>query len=96
LPAGAAQAAVVAAIGLQFRFRDDAGFEQGRLVLPFGDAGLSIKAHCLAVPKSKESLESVQTVLGWIRSWMGGEASPGAAAAASHCSSLVTLATMRM
>jgi LysR family glycine cleavage system transcriptional activator len=44
--------------------------EQGRLVLPFGDMGLPIKAHYLAVPKSKESLATVQTVLQWISSWM--------------------------
>jgi LysR family glycine cleavage system transcriptional activator len=43
--------------------------EQGRLVLPFGKMGLPIKAHYLAVPKSKETLETVQTVLEWINSW---------------------------
>jgi LysR family glycine cleavage system transcriptional activator len=44
--------------------------QQGRLVLPFGDVGLPIKAHYLAVPKNKERLETVQTVLHWINSWM--------------------------
>jgi LysR family glycine cleavage system transcriptional activator len=44
--------------------------EQGRLVLPFGDMGLPIKAHYLAVPKSKERLETVQSALQWIDSWM--------------------------
>jgi LysR family glycine cleavage system transcriptional activator len=42
----------------------------GRLIMPFGDMGLPMKAHYLAVPKSKEELESVQKVLRWIRSWM--------------------------
>ena len=46
--------------------------QQGRLILPFGDMGLPIKAHYLAVPRSKERLESVQTVLAWINSWMSG------------------------
>jgi LysR family glycine cleavage system transcriptional activator len=45
--------------------------QQGRLVLPFGDMGLAIKAHYLAVPNSKERLEKVQTVLRWIQSWLG-------------------------
>jgi LysR family glycine cleavage system transcriptional activator len=44
--------------------------QQGRLVLPFGDMGLPIKAHYLAVPKSKERLETVQSALQWIDSWM--------------------------
>jgi LysR family glycine cleavage system transcriptional activator len=43
--------------------------QQGRLILPFGEIGLPIKAHHLAVPKSKESLETVQTVLRWINAW---------------------------
>ena len=44
--------------------------QQGRLVLPFGDRGLPIRAHYLAVPKNKETLQTVQTVLQWIGSWM--------------------------
>lgn len=44
--------------------------QQGRLVLPFGDMGLPVKAHYLAVPKSKERLETVQSALQWIGSWM--------------------------
>jgi LysR family glycine cleavage system transcriptional activator len=51
--------------------------QQGRLVLPFGDMGLPVKAHYLAVPKSKETLETVQTVLRWINSWMDKEKSAG-------------------
>jgi hypothetical protein len=39
-------------------------------VLPFGDRGLPIRAHYLAVPKNKETLQTVQTVLQWIGSWM--------------------------
>ena len=49
--------------------------QQGRLVLPFGDMGLPIKAHYLAVPKSKESLDTVRTVLDWINSWMANRSS---------------------
>ncbi|HEX8883709.1 MAG TPA: hypothetical protein VF797_04400, partial [Noviherbaspirillum sp.] len=46
------------------------------LVLPFGDRGLPVRAHYLAVPKNKEQLQTVQTVLQWINSWMhDGEAS---------------------
>jgi LysR family glycine cleavage system transcriptional activator len=44
--------------------------QQGRLVLPFGDRGLPVRAHYLAVPKNKEHLQTVQTVLHWINSWM--------------------------
>lgn len=44
--------------------------QQGRLVLPFGDKGLPVRAHYLAVPKNKEHLQTVQTVLQWINSWM--------------------------
>jgi LysR family glycine cleavage system transcriptional activator len=44
--------------------------QQGRLVLPFGDRGLPVRAHYLAVPKNKEHLQTVQTVLQWINSWM--------------------------
>lgn len=44
----------------------------GRLIMPFGDLALSFMAHHLAVPKSKEELESVRKVLRWIRSWMDG------------------------
>jgi LysR family glycine cleavage system transcriptional activator len=44
--------------------------EQGRLILPFGDVGLPARAHYLAVPKNKERLQHVQTVLQWIHSWI--------------------------
>jgi LysR family glycine cleavage system transcriptional activator len=50
--------------------------QQGRLVLPFGDMGLPIKAHYLAVPKNKERLETVQTFLRWIDSWMNRDNRP--------------------
>jgi LysR family glycine cleavage system transcriptional activator len=52
--------------------------QQGRLVLPFGDMGLPVKAHYLAVPKSKETLETVQAVLQWIDAWMDKGKSSGA------------------
>jgi LysR family glycine cleavage system transcriptional activator len=51
--------------------------QQGRLVLPFGDMGLSIMAHYLAVPKCKERLGTVQTVLHWIKLWMSEETPAG-------------------
>jgi LysR family glycine cleavage system transcriptional activator len=38
--------------------------------MPFGDMALPVKAHYLAVPKNKERLATVQTVLDWIDSWM--------------------------
>jgi LysR family glycine cleavage system transcriptional activator len=44
--------------------------QQGRLVMPFGDRGLPVRAHYLAVPKNKEHLQTVQIVLQWINSWM--------------------------
>lgn len=50
--------------------------QQGRLVLPFGEMGLPVKAHYLAVPKSKEKLGTVQTVLRWIDSWMNRNTRP--------------------
>lgn len=51
--------------------------QQGRLVLPFGDRGLPVKAHYLAVPKNKENLQTVQTVLQWINSWMSEDKATG-------------------
>jgi LysR family glycine cleavage system transcriptional activator len=57
--------------------------QQGRLVLPFGEMGLPVRAHYLAVPKNKERLETVQTVLRWIRSWMDDEEAAGPSAAAA-------------
>ena len=51
--------------------------QQGRLVLPFGDMAVPIKAHYLAVPKSKEMLETVQTVLQWMNSWLNTRKSAG-------------------
>ena len=55
--------------------------QQGRLVLPFGDKGLPVRAHYLAVPKNKEHLQTVQTVLQWINSWMSDGKAAGPAAA---------------
>ena len=49
--------------------------QQGRLVCPFGDMAIAARAHHLAVPKSKESLQSVQVVLDWIKSFIGKEES---------------------
>jgi LysR family glycine cleavage system transcriptional activator len=57
--------------------------QQGRLVLPFGEMGLPVRAHYLAVPKNKERLDTVQTVLRWIRSWMDDEEAAGPSAAAA-------------
>jgi LysR family glycine cleavage system transcriptional activator len=51
--------------------------QQGRLVLPFGDKGLPVRAHYLAVPKNKEYLQTVQTVLQWINSWMRDDQAAG-------------------
>lgn len=43
---------------------------QGRLVCPFGDVGIAATAHHLAMPKSKERLQSVKAVLHWIRGFL--------------------------
>jgi LysR family glycine cleavage system transcriptional activator len=48
----------------------DEHVRSGRLVCPFGDMSIPATAHHLAVPKSKEGLQSVQTVLEWIRGLM--------------------------
>jgi LysR family glycine cleavage system transcriptional activator len=45
----------------------------GRLICPFGDMGIAAIAHHLVAPKSKEGLQSVQTVLEWMRSFMAKE-----------------------
>jgi LysR family glycine cleavage system transcriptional activator len=45
--------------------------QQGRLVCPFGELAIDATAHHLAVPKSKERLQTVRTVLDWIRGFAG-------------------------
>ncbi|WP_194725480.1 LysR substrate-binding domain-containing protein [Noviherbaspirillum malthae] len=52
--------------------------QQGRLVCPFGDVGIKATAHHIAVPKSKERLQTVQLVLDWIRSFLKADAQGGA------------------
>jgi LysR family glycine cleavage system transcriptional activator len=56
--------------------------QQGKLLCPFGDMAIPIKAHHLAVPKSKERLQTVQVVLEWIRSFLREENSAVTAPAA--------------
>ncbi|MGX4641410.1 LysR substrate-binding domain-containing protein [Massilia sp. SYSU DXS3249] len=46
--------------------------EQGRLVCPFGELAIEATAHYLAVPKSREGLQAVRTVLEWIRGMVEG------------------------
>jgi LysR family glycine cleavage system transcriptional activator len=45
--------------------------QQGRLICPFGDVSISMTAHFLSVPKSKERLQTVQIVLDWIKGFLG-------------------------
>lgn len=40
---------------------------QGRLVCPFGELAIEAQAHYLSVPKSKERLQAVSTVVEWIK-----------------------------
>ncbi|QOL48445.1 LysR substrate-binding domain-containing protein [Massilia litorea] len=47
----------------------------GRLVCPFGELAIEATAHYLAVPKSREGLGAVHTVLEWIRGFVDGEKS---------------------
>lgn len=42
----------------------------GRLVCPFGELAIETTAHYLAVPRSREGLQAVRTVLDWIRGFM--------------------------
>jgi LysR family glycine cleavage system transcriptional activator len=56
--------------------------QQGKLLCPFGDMAIPIKAHHLVVPKSKERLQTVQIVLEWIRSFLREENSAVTAPAA--------------
>jgi LysR family glycine cleavage system transcriptional activator len=50
--------------------------QKGLLVCPFGDMAIAATAHHLAVPKSKERLQSVHVVVDWIRSFISKGASP--------------------
>lgn len=43
---------------------------EGRLVCPFGELAIEATAHFLAVPKSREQLGAVRTVLDWIRGFV--------------------------
>lgn len=43
---------------------------QGRLVSPFGECAIEATGHYMAVPKSKESLQAVKTVVDWVRGFM--------------------------
>ncbi|MES2261226.1 MAG: LysR substrate-binding domain-containing protein [Pseudomonadota bacterium] len=56
--------------------------KQGKLVCPFGDLAIDVMAHYISVPKNKEHLQGVQTVLAWLRgfvnqdeveAWVSGE-----------------------
>ena len=55
---------------------------EGRLVCPFGELAIEATAHYLAVPKSREGLGAVRTVLDWIGGFVDPEegAAPGGAA----------------
>jgi LysR family glycine cleavage system transcriptional activator len=51
--------------------------QQGRLVCPFGELAIEATAHYLAVPKSRERLQAVGTVVDWIRSFAANGAAAG-------------------
>jgi LysR family glycine cleavage system transcriptional activator len=51
--------------------------QQGRLVCPFGELAIEATAHYLAVPKAKERLQAVQTVLDWIRGFAAFDGASG-------------------
>jgi LysR family glycine cleavage system transcriptional activator len=53
--------------------------QQGRLVCPFGELAIEATAHYLAVPKAKERLQAVQTVLDWIRGFAAYDGASGEA-----------------
>lgn len=44
----------------------------GRLVCPFGELAIEATAHFLSVPKAKERLQAVMTVVEWIRGFTAG------------------------
>jgi LysR family glycine cleavage system transcriptional activator len=54
---------------------------EGRLVCPFGELAIEATAHYLAVPKSREQLGAVRTVLDWIGGFVDGEKAAPAGAA---------------
>jgi LysR family glycine cleavage system transcriptional activator len=41
--------------------------KEGRLVCPFGELAIEMTAHYIATPRTKEPLQAVQTVIGWIK-----------------------------
>lgn len=47
--------------------------QQGRLVCPFGELGIEATAHYLSVPKGKDKLQAVQTVVAWIRGFINAQ-----------------------
>lgn len=49
---------------------------QGRLVCPFGELAVEATAHHLVVPKSRDGLQAVRTVVEWIRGFADFEAQP--------------------
>jgi LysR family glycine cleavage system transcriptional activator len=51
--------------------------QQGTLVAPFGELGIAAPAHHLAVPRSKERLQSVRTVADWIKGFALSQKSVG-------------------
>jgi LysR family glycine cleavage system transcriptional activator len=51
--------------------------QQGRLVCPFGELAIEATAHYLAVPKSRERLQAVGTVVDWIRGFAANGAQAG-------------------
>ncbi|MFC5460957.1 LysR substrate-binding domain-containing protein [Massilia niabensis] len=54
---------------------------EGKLVCPFGELAIEATAHYLAVPKSREGLQAVRTVLDWIRGLVGAGAQGAGAGA---------------
>jgi LysR family glycine cleavage system transcriptional activator len=44
--------------------------QQGRLVCPFGELAIEATAHFISVPKGKEGLQAVGTVVDWIRGFV--------------------------
>lgn len=56
--------------------------KQGKLVCPFGELAIGVTAHYISVPKNREQLQAVRTVLDWLKGFVetdaGQAASPGA------------------
>jgi LysR family glycine cleavage system transcriptional activator len=51
---------------------------QGKLVCPFGELAIEATAHHLAIPKSREGLHAVRTVVEWIRGFADFDGEDGA------------------